>query len=192
MTKMIQLSMYLDQHGGGKSKSKEVATGSFKLPFGTWIVGYVLIADQRRSTNDEEWMIKSIASSDGKVHREDCTVTLVNKAAETREVKGSTLQSGYEFKSTGDLPPPESVPEQRTDIKPIGIDLEGIREFYPRNGGEGTRLLMHDKTIYIILDSFDAVWRAMQNAGLTVGTYRSYQKRKEVEGAMTGPNLEGN
>jgi hypothetical protein len=192
MTKMIQLSMYIDQHGKGGGKHQEVASGSFKLPFSAWALGHVVIADQRRSNNDEEWTIKAIGSSDGKMHREDCTITLVNKAAETREVKGSTLQSGYEFKSIGDAVPPPELEQARTDVKPLGVDLEGIREFYPRNSGEGTRLLMHDKTIYIVLESFSFIWRAMQEAGLTVGVYKSRLKNKEVEGAATAPNLEGN
>jgi hypothetical protein len=190
MTKMIQLSMYLDQHGGGKGKGQEVASGSFKIPFASWVEGYVVIADQRRSQSDEEWTIKTIASTDGKMHREETTVTLVNKAAEVREVKGSTLSSSYEFKSTGDVPP--TMPDQRADVKPLAIDLEGVREFYPRNNAEGTRLLMHDKTVYIVLEPFASLWQAMQEAGLTVGTYTEHRKRKANDGAMTGPNLQGN
>lgn len=183
-----QLSMYIDQHSGGKGGHNEVAKGSFAIPFRNWQVGYVVTAS--RGQSDEEWTIKEIKSADNKPHREDCTITLVNKAQELREVKGSTAQSGYEFKSTGDIPPP--APEERTDVKPLGILLEGIREFYPRNNGEGTRILMHDKTVYIVLEPFAAIWAMMIEAGIAVGSNTDRSKRKAVEGAMTGAELQGN
>lgn len=191
MTQMIKLSMYIDQRSGGKgNKSQDtVASGSFKIPFSSWLVGYVVVSS-RSSTPGEEWTIKEIKSTDGKLRREDCEATLINSAAEVRLVKGSTLQSGYEFKSTGDLPPPAT--NERTDVKEFGIDLEGIREFYPRNNAEGTRVIMHDKTVYIVLEKFDYIWRKFKEAGLSVGAHDEYRKRKTNEGAMTGAELEGN
>lgn len=185
---VVQLSMYLDQHSGGKGGHQEVAKGSFAIPFRNWQPGYVVTAS--RSQNDEEWTIKNIVSADGKPHREDCVITLVNKAEETREVKGSTAQSGYEFKSTGDVPPP--APEERSDVKPFGVQLEGIREWYPRANGEGTRIIMHDKTAYIVLESFTTIWDLMIEAGIAIGPHTDRSKRKPVEGAMTGAELQGN
>jgi hypothetical protein len=170
--------MYLDQHGGGKGKT--AATGTFIAPFRSWIVGYVVVAS--RSSNEEEWTIKDIYSSDGKMRREDCEVQLINKAGETRLLKGSTLQSGYEFRSSGDLPPPAT--EERTDVKSLGINIEGIREFYPRSAGEGTRLLMHDKTIYIVAEPFYYIWDLLEAAGTSIG--------KVGNGAMTGAEPQGN
>jgi hypothetical protein len=176
--KFIKLNMYLNQRSGGKSG--DVAKSTFTAPFRNWIVGYVVVAS--RSSNDEEWTINCILSPDGKIRREDCEVTLVNKAGETRQVKGSTLQSGYEFRSSGDLPPPPT--EERSDVKPIGVNLEGIREFYPRNRGEGTRILMHDKTTYIVAEGFDVIWDALHTAGLNIA--------KIANGAGTGAILDGN
>jgi hypothetical protein len=176
--KFIKLSMFLDQRGGGKGK--DTAKGTFLVPFRNWVQGYVLVAS--RSSNDEEWTIAEITSADGHMRREECEVRLVNKAGETRQVKGSTLQSGYEFRSSGDVVPP--VTEERSDVKPIGIDMEGIREFYPRNAGEGTRIVMHDKTAYVVAEPFYYIWDRMEAAGITVG--------KVGDGAMTGPELQGN
>jgi hypothetical protein len=176
--KFTKLHMYLDQRGGGKGKG--VAQATFTAPFRNWVVGYVVVAS--RSSNDEEWTIRAISSADGSMRREECEVGLINKAGETRQVKGSTLQSGYEFRSTGDLPPPTQ--EERSDVKLLGVNIEGIREFYPRNAGEGTRILMIDKTIYIVAEPFYVIWDILEAAGVTVG--------KVANGAMTGAEPQGN
>jgi hypothetical protein len=160
-----KLSMFLDQHGGKSSPNHVVSQATFELPFKKWKAGYVVVAS--RSDSDEEWVIKSIQSADGVLRRDDCSVTLINKATEVREVKGSTLQGSYKFKSTGDLPAPEmtELAEGRTDVKPIGVDPRGVREFYPRQKGEGTRILMNDKTTYIVCEPFDVVWRKFAAVG---------------------------
>jgi len=191
MTTFIWLSMYIDQHSGGKGNHDNVASGTFRIPFKDWKVGYVLVATRSANT-EEEWTIQNIQSPDGKPRREDCTIRLVNKAQEVRELKGSSVQSGYEFKSTGDVEvEPSAVPE-RTDVKPLAVTVEGIREFYPRNNGEGTRLIMHDKTVYIVLEPFKTIWGMLIEAGVTLGEHRDRSKRKSVDGAMTGAELQGN
>jgi hypothetical protein len=174
MTAMfIKLSMYLDQRSGGK----DVAKSTFSVPFRNWLPGYVVVT---RSSGDEEWTIAAIHSPDNKMRRENCEVQLINKAGETRLVKGSTLQSGYEFRSSGDLPVPPT--DERSDIKPISISVQGIREFYPRNQGEGTRILMHDKTTYIVAESFYAIWDMLTEVlGVSPG-------KAGNSGAMTGCN----
>ncbi len=153
-----QLSMYLDQHGG----KNVTVNASLTLPFKRWKSGYVVVSS--RGSDDEEWTIKRIDSADGIPAREDCTVTLINKSTEIREVKGSTLQSGYKFRSTGDLPMPE--PEEREDTKSIAIAPSGVREFYPRkDASTGTRIIMNDKTTYIVAEDFKTVWARFAEIG---------------------------
>lgn len=156
-----KLSMFLDQHGGKKNAATNAV---MTLPFKRWKVGYVVVAS--RTDDTEEWMIKSINSKDGIPAREDCTASLINKASEIREVKGSTLQSGYKFKSTGDQPMP--TPEEREDTKPIAIAPSGVREFYPRKEGEGTRIILNDKTTYIVSEDFKTVWARFASIGAHV------------------------
>lgn len=180
MTTFIELSMYIEQHQSRGGNKSDAARGTFSIPFKNWKPGYVLIAS--RSSSDEEWTIKNIESTDGIPHREDCVIDLVNKAGELRQVKGSTAQSGYEFKSTGDVPMPKA--EERQDIKPITINATAIREFYPRNHGEGTRVIMHDKTAYIVLESYTAVREMLLGNGLALASNGT--------GAMTGAELQGN
>lgn len=140
----IQLQMFAEQNGR-KAGSVKMESA---VPFKQWKVGYIVRGSQ------EDFTIKRIDSSDGAMHYQDCTVELENKAGETRVVKGSTLQSGYNFVSKGDVVEP---PTERTDVIPFGVNAAGIREFYPRKSGEGTRILMMDKTAYIVADSFEDV-----------------------------------
>jgi hypothetical protein len=185
------LSMFLDQHGG----KSDVAKGSLAptIPFRNWKVGYVVVSN--RAEGGEEWTIKNIASADGLLHREDCTVDITNKAGETRNLKGSTLQAGYAFVSTGDMPAPE--PEARTDVKPFGVQPAhgGVREFYPRSNGEGTRIIMGDKTTYIVAESFMEVWQKFAAAGVVIAqSEHSTKKNGDVPmGVIADTNtLEGN
>lgn len=155
-----RLSMFLDQHGGKKS-GNVASRAALSVPFKRWKPGYVVVSS--RSNDAEEWTIKKIDSADGVPAREDCMVSLVNTATEIREVKGSTLQSSYKFHSTGDLPPP--APEEREDTKPIAVAPGGVREFYPRKDGEGTRIIMNDKTTYIVSEDFKTVWARFAAVG---------------------------
>jgi hypothetical protein len=159
---MIRLSMFLDQNASGRSGSGTSRSADLVIPFRLWKVGYVL----RTETNPEEWTIKNIeAAPDHTMRREDCMVTLINVAREMRVVKGATLSSSYKLVGVGDATPPEA--EERADVKPFAVAVAGIREFYPRkHGNEGTRVIMHDKTAYIVLESFDTIWGMITVAGM--------------------------
>lgn len=164
---MIRLSMFLDQNSRTKNSTDNVASGQLTLPFRLWASGHVL----RTEANPEEWTIKTIeAAPDHRMRREDCMVTLINVAKEMRQVRGATLQSSYKFVSTGDVAPPEPEAEAqlvRTDVKPFAVTVHAIREFYPRkHGNEGTRLIMQDKTAYIVAEPFDTVWSMCAAAGM--------------------------
>lgn len=162
----VKLSMFIDQNSRGRSNSSQSA--AMVIPFKRWRVGYVLVSE--RAAAGDEWTIKTIESPDGQPHRENCTITLINASGELRLVKGSTAQSTYQFKSTGDAEPPPQ--EERADVKPIVVSVIGIREFYPRShGNEGTRILMHDKTAYIVAEPFGYVLEQVQIAGLVVGSH---------------------
>lgn len=161
---LIRLNMFIEQHKG-RSGSGFKAVGPIAVPPKNWKVGYVLTS----GTNPEQWTIKEIVSNDGKLHREDCTVKLKNAADEIRDLKGSSLMSGsYAFFSTGDVVEEPTV-QEREDVMPFAVAIAGIREFYPRKNGEGCRLLMHDKTAYIVLEDFRAIWKLIETAGAAVG-----------------------
>jgi hypothetical protein len=76
-------------------------------------------------------------------------VTVKDEADEERKLKGATLQSGYTFYDHGDIRDP-----QGGAIKTITINVDDIREFYPRKGNApGTRIILKDKTTYIVANS---------------------------------------
>lgn len=160
----VKLSMFINQN----QKKSNHTEATFVPPFGSWKIGHVLVGS--RTTEFEEWTIKSIDSADGKPRREDCVVSLVNTAGELRQVKGSTLQSSYRFHSVGDVVEEPKASPKRTDVQPMGIDPNGVREFYPRKSGDGTRILMHDKTAYIVAETFDEVWKLFHEVGWITAT----------------------
>lgn len=169
---IIRLMMFKDQ-----SKTKASGfSGSYTPPplpakytFSQLQVGFTL--KSKTPGADEEFTIRKITSSDGKPKNEDCTIDLENKAGETRTVKGSTVRSGYEFASTGDVvvePPAVGVmpvTPLREDCEWLGVNIAGIREFYARKRGEGSRILMLDKTAYIVADTVEEVANKIAKAG---------------------------
>jgi hypothetical protein len=164
----ILLHMYLDQHSDGRGRSSG-ATASYSPPVKKWKIGHVLATDN----SDEEWSILKIESDDGIIHREDTSVTLKNIAGELRELKGASLYSRYKFKSPGDVAP--EAPEERADVKEIGVSVAGIREFYPRKEGrDGSRVIMHDKTVYVVMEDFPTIWQRVQAASSSVTPVMSH------------------
>jgi hypothetical protein len=164
MSNSIKLLLFKEQ---SKTKAGNFSAPAYmppRVPFLSWKEGYIV-----KSTAGEEWTIKSIQSKEGTVMKhEDCEVTLVNVAGETRTIKSKSLRSGYEYESSGDVKEPEApqpVEVVRDDCVPIIVNIEGIREFYPRKAGEGTRVLMNDKTAYIVADAFAAVSAKYVQAG---------------------------
>lgn len=152
MAQFIKLNMFRDQHSGHGKKNlgNAAAMPAPRIPFLQWKVGYIV------EGTSEEWKIAQIKSADGALHHEDCSVVLVNKADEVRDIKASTLRSSYKFVSTGDQPQP--VPEStglmdRDDVQLLIMNIEGMRECHPRSSGEGSRILMMDKTAYIVADT---------------------------------------
>ena len=155
----IKLSMFRDQHSRGMT-NQGTASFSAAVPFKNWKVGYVVVTE---SNNADEWTIKKIDSPDGKCRRDDCIVNLQNAASEERTIKGSTLQSSYRLKGYGDASPPEE--EERSDVKPIAVNVAGIREFYERKDGRpGSRVLMLDKTAYVVVEDFNTIWAKVVTA----------------------------
>lgn len=163
MTAFVTLQMFKNQNSR-KSNSYSGAKMESSVPFLQWKPGYVV-----RSKGGENFTIKEINSSDGAMRYQDCSVLLVNIAGETRLLKGATLQTGYEFVSKGDV---KDEPEgnghapkaKRDDCVEMDMNVAGIREFYPRKNGDGTRLLMTDKTAYIVADKPHEVRLAIKRA----------------------------
>lgn len=168
---MIMLLMFKEQSSKNKGNTN-YGSASFgatiapSLPFPKWKEGYFV----KNAT--EEFKIVKIKSSDGAIHNEDCMVTLVNSSEETRELKGRSLRGGYTFVSYGDVTPPTEAPAEvpvRDDCTKLYLNIAGIREFYPRKSGEGTRILMMDKTAYIVADTSTEVAAAIVRAGGYIG-----------------------
>jgi hypothetical protein len=162
MSRFIQLQMYKDQHTGEKSYSGSapfVAT----VPFSGWKIGYYV----KSGSGTTNWKITNIESTDGEMHNEDCTVTIQDDADEIRTLKGRSLRAGYQFVSTGDVRgvPEETVPAVREDCQLMSVNIEGIREYYQRKWGSGSRVLMLDKTAYIVADSPGQIDTAIRAVG---------------------------
>jgi hypothetical protein len=166
--RMITLLMFKEQSSKNKGMANYGAAAFLppSLPFPQWKEGYFV----KNAT--EEYKIMKIKSSDGAMHNEDCTVILVNAAEETRELKGRSLRGGYQFVSYGDVAPPTepATSPVRDDCVKLFLNIGGVREFYPRKSGEGSRILMMDKTAYIVADTSDEVAAAIVRAGGYIGT----------------------
>jgi hypothetical protein len=174
---MIMLLMFKEQSSKNKGNANYggasfAATLAPSLPFPKWKEGYFV----KNAT--EEFKIVKIKSADGAMHNEDCMVTLVNSSEETRELKGRSLRGGYTFVSYGDETPPNetltggifSDAPVRDDCTKLYLNIAGIREFYPRKSGEGTRILLLDKTAYIVADTAAEVAAAIIRAGGYIGS----------------------
>lgn len=167
----IILQMFIEQ--SSKNKGGNFGASAFvpappQFTFASWQVGFFVASS--RSESGEEFKITKITAKDGKMANDDCSVTLQNAAGETREVKGSTLRSSYKFVSVGDVvieqPKLETVATpMRTDCMPLHVNIAGIREFYPRKSGEGTRIIMMDKTAYIVADPIASIELLVRKAG---------------------------
>lgn len=182
----IKLHKFLNQNKRGGTAANH-GTSSFTVPFKKWRPGHVLVSST--ASDNEEWTIKKIDSEDGTPNRE-CMATLRNAAGELREIKGSTLQKNYKFQSHGDVPvepeAPVSAFEGRIDVEPIGVNVAGIREFMPRSEGrEGCRVLMHDKTSYVVAENFEAIWTHVIRAAASVSALLPHQSAAMRE-AMHG------
>lgn len=165
-TAFVKLQMFKDQNSRKASSPSLTSASSSAVPFLQWKVGYVI--KNKNASSSDTWVIKKITSEDGKMHYQDTVVAIENAAEEKRELKGSTLQSGYEFVSKGDVvddvqEKPQEKPA-RDDCEVFVVNVSGIREFYPRKRGEGTRILMQDKTAYIVADTVDEVCLAIKRA----------------------------
>lgn len=155
----IKLSMFRNQNDRGTA-NHGTASFSAAVPFKNWKVGYIVVTE---NNPNDEWTILKIESADGKCRRDECVVSLRNVAQEERTIKGSTLQSSYKLKGYGDAAPPEE--EERSDIKPIAVNVAGIREFYERKDGRpGSRVLMLDKTAYVVSEDFNTIWSKVVTA----------------------------
>lgn len=168
MSKFIRLQMFLEQskkHKGNADYGSASFAPTPQYTFSQWKVGFWI----KNST--EEFKITGIKSSDGAMHNEDTTVTLESAAGEKRELKGSSVRSGYSFVSVGDveMPKTEVIVQDRIDCMPMLINIAGIREFYPRKNAEGTRILMLDKTAYVVADLFPQVETKIAKAGGYIG-----------------------
>jgi hypothetical protein len=170
----ITLQLFMDQNKRSKnsySASASMPAPTPKVGFLEWKVGYIVKA----TGSGEEFTIMDIKSKDGLMHHEDCALVLTSAEGEKRELKASSMRSGrYEFSSFGDVAPPApakaaAVP-MRDDCMPFYVNIAGIREFYPRKMGEGTRILMVDKTAYIIADDISAVTALIIKAGGYIAT----------------------
>ena len=172
MSKFIRLLMFKDQNskkGRGNDYGQVALPTQVVKAFPQWKGGHFL--KSARSESTEVWRIEKIESVDGAMHHEDCTVTLANQAGETRTVKGSSLRSGYQFDSPGDVP--EDVVEAavteapaRDDLQYMTVHIDGIREFYPRkHESEGSRVMMNDKTAYVVADTTSDINKMIVAAG---------------------------
>jgi hypothetical protein len=166
MSRFIKLMLFIEQSKGAKNSfgAASMPAPTPKVPMAQWKVGYII----KGTTSGEEFTIREIKSKDGAMHHEDCSVVLVGVDSETRELKSSSMRSGrYEYVSSGDAEPPKGpeVVTMREDCMPFIVNIAGIREFYPRKRGEGTRVLMLDKTAYIVADEFGAMEVMIKKAG---------------------------
>lgn len=177
MSKFIRLQMFIEQRKKGYSSSAPLPPPTpAARPFPEWKVGYFV--KSAVSSNTEEWKITNIESSDGLMHNEDCTVTLQNAAEETRTLKGRSLRASYQFVSTGDVvePTPEAPPAPvevpaREDVQFLTVNIDGIREFYARKyNAEGSRVLMLDKTAYIVVETPTMIHAMIEKTGGKVVT----------------------
>jgi hypothetical protein len=166
----IKVQLFIDQNKRSKGQSSYGSASMPppvpKVPLLDWKKGYVI----KSVASAEEFTIKEIKSKDGAMHNEDCSVVLVGNDGEMREPKASSMRSGrYEFVSYGDAvppaPPPTAEPPMRDDCMPMTVNIACIREYYPRKMGEGTRILMADKTAYIVADECNEVTGMIIRAG---------------------------
>lgn len=165
----IKLQLFIDQNK--RSKGSYNAQASMPAPapkvaFLEWKKGYIV----KSVGSGDEFTIIDIKSKDGVMHHEDCSLVLTAADGEFRELKASSMRSGrYEFVSYGDVAPPAPPPTaelpMRDDCMPMTVNIAGIREYYPRKMGEGTRILMIDKTAYIVADEVSAVESMIVRAG---------------------------
>jgi len=154
MPKFIVLSMFLDQEGGGKSKATQSSKVVTNVPFLQWKEGYQVAPKNNR---EAVFTIKRITSQGGPAMAYQSQVDLVNEPGEEeRTLRGSTLQSGYVFIGHGSM-----VEDERKDTtKPIGVNTDKIRNFYPRKDGRpGCRIMLDAGVNYAVANGFDDVLR---------------------------------
>lgn len=156
----IKLQMFIEQSKKGYGQSASFKPAQPTLGFSKWKVGHFI----KSESAPDEFKITKIESADGAMHNEDCTVTLESATGETRQLKGSSLRSRYQFVSFGDTINLEEPPP-RDDVMAFYVNPLGIREFYPRKQGEGSRILMMDKTAYIVADTAEDIAKMILRAG---------------------------
>lgn len=152
MPKFIVLAMFLDQEGGGKSKATQSTKVTANVPFLQWKEGYQVAPKNNR---EAVFTIKRITSTAGPAMTYQSVVDLTNEPGEEeRTLRGSTLQSGYVFIGHGSV-----VEDERKDTtKPIGVNTDKIRNFYPRKDGRpGCRIMLDAAVNYAVADTFEDV-----------------------------------
>jgi hypothetical protein len=162
--KFIVLSMLLEQ--GGKKPKAGGAKMTEAVPFLKWRPGYEV--KPKGVGNHTTFVIKTIDNhTDGAIAMTyGSVVELESHGVEgdvttTKNLKGSTLQSGYEFVSTGLVV--ADAPESAT--KPIAINLDHVRNVYPRRDGLPGCRVMLEKVNYVVAEDFERIMIRMASLG---------------------------
>jgi len=158
MTKFIVLSMFIEQEGGKAARpSNRMALTD--VPFLQWKEGYQVASKGNR---DNVFTIKLITSpSQGHAMTYQSQVDLVNEPGEEeRTLRGSTLQSGYVFIGYGSV-----VEDQhKGTTKAIGVNVDKIRNWYPRKDGRpGCRVMLDAGVNYAVADAFEDIFAKVQD-----------------------------
>lgn len=158
MTRFVTVNMFLVQN------SKQARATIQDVPgFLTWKVGYKV----RGKNGGETWTIKDYeGAAQGDAISYHVNISLVNEdQTESKELRGSTLQSGYAFVSGTE----EEILKATT--KPLTFEVEALARFYARkNGQPGTRLMFKDRINYIVADDYEAVFAMVHGGSLPSGT----------------------
>lgn len=162
MTRFVVLNMFPKSYSRSSFRPRHVSK-----PFLEWRAGDTV----GKRGNEEHWKIASIESDrydEDEPHPGEtvqsaamsyaATVHLVSAdGEEAKTLKGSTLQTSYEFVSAGISSTPAEDPKMAgTKLAAFNVSL--IRDFYARKDDRpGTRLLMSNGTPYIVAQSFEEV-----------------------------------
>jgi hypothetical protein len=152
MTDFITLNMFIEQK---KSRDARYHPEPPAPPFLDWKAGYVVRS--KTNSNGEHFTINLVDGSTelGNYHR---IFHLENADGESRVVKGSTLQSGYAYVSGAPAPEPEK------DTQPLVVNVDAIREFYPRKEhrpGSRVGIGIGTRSFYIVQESTEEIVAAV-------------------------------
>jgi hypothetical protein len=114
-----------------------------------WEVGFLV----KPKNNSATFQITSTGSGGARLtYQSQVSLVNIEDPEETRSLRGSTLQTGYEFVSRGDV----TDPTAKKTTKPMTIATDTIRTFSPRkHSAPGSRIVLKDGTSYAVVEDHD-------------------------------------